>query len=137
MNLHGADQLRNRLDAMTRSTRGYPRDWADAYVQVARPQIPVKTGATRESVHRAQVTNDGAEIAGSAVALWIDTGTGRHTIEPRHDVLVFAKTGRTIFSRKVDHPGQRARPWRERALLEALRRNPLVDRVVGAWNRAA
>lgn len=138
MNLQGASELRNRLEATTRANRGYPRDWGDTYVQVARPQIPQVTGKARASVNLSHATDDGAEIEASSAALWIDTGTGRHGIEPsRRDVLVFPKAGRTIFARKVDHPGQRAKPWRERSLLEAVRRNPLAERVINAWNRAA
>lgn len=136
--LKGADQLADRLNAMRRSPRGYAREWGDEYVQVARPLIPVRTGKTRRSVHRSQATAGGAEIVGSEVAVMIDTGTRRHAIAPaRRGTLAFTVGGRTVFSRKVNHPGMRARPYRVRAALEALRRKSLIDRVVGAWNRAA
>lgn len=136
--LKGADQLRDRLDAMRRAPAGYSREWGDAYVQAARPQIPVRTGKTRRSVQRAQTTTHGAEIEGSEVAVMIDTGTRRHSIEASTGgSLVFKKAGRTIFAKKVNHPGMRARPYRMRVALEALRRVPLADRVIAAWNRAA
>lgn len=136
--IKGADQLANRLGAMSRSPRGYSREWGDEYVQVARPLIPIKTGKTRHSVQRAQTTAKGAEIMGSEVAVMIDTGTRRHSITPRRkDTLAFPVRGRTVFARKVNHPGQRAKPYRMRAALEALRRVPLAERVINAWNRAA
>lgn len=138
MKLQGADQLRARLEAMNRAPRGYGRDWGDAYVSVARPQIPVVTGKTRASVAVAHASDHGAEIAGSSVALWIDTGTHRHAITPASSgSLVWKRAGQTVFAKKVNHPGQRAKPWRHRALEEATRRAPLLGRVVDAWNRAA
>lgn len=138
MKLQGYDQLRHRLQAMGDAPRGYGRDWGSAYVQVARPQIPVRTGKTRATVAVAQATDHGAEVTGSAVALMIDTGTRSHSIAPKQaGTLAWRKSGQTIFARKVDHPGTRARPWRNRALEEATRRVSLVGRVVDAWNRAA
>lgn len=136
MTLRGADGLERRLRAMERSTSTYPKTWADAYVQAARPQIPVKTGKTRRSVQVRSTSPEGAEIEGSQIAVLIDTGTLAHPIEAKAGALKFQKGGQTIFARRVDHPGMRARPWRERASDEALRRHPLDETVVDAWNRA-
>ena len=136
MTLRGADGLERRLHAMERSTRTYPRTWGDEYVRVARPQIPSRTGKTRQSVQVRSADSDGAEIEASRIAVLIDTGTLAHPIEPKREALKFQKGGQTIFARKVDHPGTRAHPWRERAAEEALRRHPLDETVVDAWNRA-
>ena len=137
MTLHGADGLRWRLHAMEDAAGRYPKTWADEYVQVARPQIPVRTGKTRQSVQVRSADAEGAEIEGSRIAVLIDTGTLAHPIEPKREALKFKAGGQTVFARKVDHPGTRARPWRERASDEALRRHPLADEVaVGPWNRA-
>ena len=48
-----------------------------------------------------------------------DQGSPPHKIRPKRigGVLVFvAKSGETVFAREVDHPGNPARPWWERAL---------------------
>lgn len=137
MTLRGADGLMDRLGAMSRATRTYPRGWGEEYVRVARPQIPAKTGKTRASVHVANADSDGAEITASSVAVMIDTGTKPHAIEPvRFEVVRFQSRGQTVFARKVDHPGTRAHPYRMRAAEEALRRHPLDEHFIDAWNRA-
>lgn len=135
--LRGARELRNRLHAMQQANARYPRTWADEYIAVARPQIPFRTGKTRRSLEVRTADAEGAEIEGSQVAVFIDTGTRAHGIEPKREALKFQKGGRTIFARKVDHPGTRARPYRVRALGEALRRRPLDENIIDAWNGAA
>lgn len=136
MTLKGADGLERRLHAMERSTREYPRDWGNAYVDVGRPQIPVRTGKTRQSLQVRSADSAGAEIEASSVAVLLDTGTLAHPIEAKREAVKFQRGGQTVFAKRVDHPGMRARPWRERAADEASRRAPLSDTVVGAWNRA-
>jgi hypothetical protein len=137
MNLKGVAGFRDRLNAAARSTRPMASAWGDAYVQVARPQIPVRTGRTRQSVQRSQVTDHGAEIVGSQVAVMIDTGTGSHAITAfGGGVLKFQMNSGAVFAPKAQHPGMRARPYRKRAADEALRRAPLQDALVDAWNRA-
>lgn len=133
MKLTGVNGLAARLNAAARSTRPMASDWGDEYVKVARPQIPVRTGKTRQSVHRAEVSEHGAQIVGSQVAVMIDTGTGPHAITGG---LAFKMNGQAVFARKVNHPGQRARPYRKRAADEALRRSDFDGHVVDAWNRA-
>ncbi len=137
MTLKGANGLRDRLHAAERSTRGMAGAWGDEYVKVARPMIPIRTGKTRQSVRRAQVTPDGAEIEASEVAVMIDTGTKPHAIEPfGGGTLKFQMNGQAVFAPKAQHPGMRARPFRERAADEALRRADFEDILVNAWNRA-
>lgn len=134
--IKGADGLERRIRAMNRAAEGYPREWGGEYVRVARPQIPSRSGKTRQSVNLRSADTDSAEIEASRVAVLIDIGTLAHPIEPSQDALKFHRGGQTIFARRVDHPGMRARPWRERASEEALRRHPLDETVVDAWNRA-
>ena len=102
MKLQGARQLADRLDAAAHSTRPMAEDWGSSYVQVARPQIPVRTGKTRQSVQRAEVSDTGAEIVASSVAVMIDTGTKAHAITGG---LSFQMNGNAVFARKVNHPG--------------------------------
>jgi len=137
MSLKGVDGLRDRLNAAAHSTRPMAAAWGDEYVKVARPQIPVRTGKTRQSVQRAQVTEKGAEIVGSQVAVMIDTGTSPHAIKPfGGGLLKFQMNGQAVFAPKANHPGMRARPYRKRAAEEALRRADFDDILVEAWNRA-
>ena len=133
MNLKGVDGLRDRLNAAAHSTRPMAASWGNQYVQVARPQIPFRTGKTRQSVQRSEVTDHGAEIVGSQVAVMIDTGTSPHAIGGG---LAFTMNGQAVFARKVNHPGMRARPYRVRAAQEAMRRTDFRGVLVDAWNRA-
>lgn len=137
MKLQGGAALSHRLRAMSDAPRGVSGSWSDEYVQAARPMIPVRTGATRRSVTRGQVTSRGAEIIGSFVAIIIDRGSKAHTIEASGRRLRFQDGSRTVFARKVDHPGTRAEPFAKRAAREAADRTRFADIVIGLWNRAA
>jgi hypothetical protein len=138
MSLKGGRELRARLKALKTAFKPLGRDWADDYVKLARPQIPVKTGKTRQSLRRRNASQRKATVVGSQVAYFIDAGAKAHVIRPkRGGGLIFEAGGRTIFAKKVNHPGHRARPFRKRVALEALRRNPLADAVVKSWNEAA
>lgn len=137
MKLIGGDALARRLHAMADAPHDMSGTWADEYVHVAEPMIPIRTGATRRSIHEGRVTNSGAEIIGSGVAIIIDTGSRPHSIEASGRRLRFQEGGRTIFARKVDHPGTRAEPYRMRAALEAFRRSRFGDIIIGRWNGAA
>lgn len=136
MTLKGVDGLRHRLEAMERSTRTIPPKWGQTFVRVAQPMIPVRTGATRRSVHLAEAGADSASIRGSAVAVLIDTGTRAHEEDAGGGVLRFPVGPRTVFARRVHHPGTRARKWRRRAAEEAARRTRMADTIIEAWNRA-
>jgi hypothetical protein len=49
-----------------------------------------------------------------------------------------SSAGRTIFSSfdRKGHPGYKARPFRQHMAEEALRRAPLDDAIIEAWNEA-
>lgn len=52
-------------------------------------------------------------------AAWVNDGTRPHVIRPRTKrYLKFQVGGRTVFARKVNHPGTKPRPFLDRALRE-------------------
>ena len=71
-------------------------------------------------------------------AYFIDAGTKRHNIVPKKAKgLYFTDGGRTVFTKKVDHPRTAAKPFRARTAREALRRKPLGDALINEWNKGA
>jgi hypothetical protein len=114
------------------------REWGDEYVNVSRPMVPERTGRLRKSIRVKNNTQRKTTISAHFTASFVDAGTIAHNIEPkRGSYLAWNSGGRTIFARKVNHPGQRAKPFRARAAREALRRKPLANKIIEQWNRAA
>lgn len=138
MALKGGSELRARLRSLKLAFKPLGRDWADDYVRLAKPVIPERTGKTRRSVRRRNATQRKATVVASPIAYIIDAGAKAHAIKPKSGGrLVFQAGGHTIFAKKVDHPGVRARPFRKRIAHEALRRHPMAAAVITAWNEAA
>lgn len=138
MSLQGKRQMQSRLKALRVTFKGYGKDWADDYVRLAKPQIPIATGKTRLSLRRRNANQRRATVVGSFVAYFIDKGPKPHVINAkRHQALRFQVGGRTVFARQVHHRGYRGRPFRERTAIAALRRNPLAKRVIDDYNKAA
>lgn len=92
-----------------------------------KPYAPFKTGELRESIRRDRVMRVGSSttmtariVATAPQARYTDQGTDPHRIVPRRagGLLVFhwPKVGRTMFLPRVNHPGNAAKPWWERAL---------------------
>lgn len=138
MSLRGSKELRARLRAIGKSFKPIGRSWGDEYVAVARPMVPENTGRLRRSLRVRNNTAKRTTISAHYTASFIDAGTIAHPITPRKgSMLSWQQGGRTIFARKVNHPGSRARPFRRRAALEALRRKPMASALIAEWNRAA
>ena len=80
-----------------------------------------------------------ATVVGHFTAYFVDAGTKKHAIRPKSRTRMAwqGTEGKTIFAKRVNHPGVRARPFRERAAKEGLRRVPLAQELVELWNRAA
>lgn len=136
MKLHGLDGLRKRLEAMDAASKTIPPRWGRSYVSSAQSMIPVRRGVTRRSIRLGAVDGNSADIVGSEVAVLLDTGTKAHDEAARGGVMAFGTGSRTIFARRVHHPGTRAQKWRTRAADAATRKTPLGDIIVGAWNKA-
>ena len=115
------------------------KNWADDFVRIGKPRIPVATGKTRRVMRVRNVTQRRATVMGSFVAYFIDKGTVPHIIKAkRSGTLAFkARQGHTVFARSVHHRGQRAKPFRQRTAEEALRRNPMAKTVIEQYNKAA
>jgi len=136
--LKGSKQLNARLKAIKQTFKPAGREWAEETVALMRPAVPVRTGRLRESFRVKNATQRKATVSGHFSAYFIDKGTKAHTITARKSPrLIFKTGGRTIFAKKVNHPRTRARPFRQRAAEEALRRRPMAAELVKLWNQAA
>ena len=84
------------------------------------------------------VSGKRARVGAHYTAFFVDKGPKAHTIKAkRGKQLIFTAGGRTIFTRQVHHRGYRGRPFRRRAAIEGLRKNPLAVAVINQWNDAA
>jgi hypothetical protein len=135
--LRGGKELRARLKAISLSFKPAGKAWADETARQARPRVRVRTGRLRKSFRRRNATQKRATVVGHFTAYFIDAGVKPHTITAKRRPLVFEAGGRTIFARKVHHRGFRARPFRQRAAEEGLRREPMAKHVIEQWNKAA
>lgn len=82
----------------------------------ARRLVGVKTGQTRAGIYsRVVKSNPGYNVevgARSKAMPYHHDGTKPHIIRPRNRrVLKFQAGGRTVFAKKVNHPGTRANPF--------------------------
>ena len=137
MALRGSRELRARLRAIKLTFKPVGRDWADETASIARTMVPVKNGRLRNSIRRRNATQTKATVVAHYSAYFIDKGTKEHSEKPRKgQALRFERGQNTVFSRKVDHPRTAARPFRERAAKEGLRRQPLADALIKQWNSA-
>ncbi len=136
--LKGTAQFKARLKAAGEMFKPYGREWADEYVTVAKPMVPVVTGRLRGSIRRKNASAKKASVQAHFTAVFVDAGTKAHTIVPkRAQGLYFTDGGNTVFAKKVNHPATRAQPFRERAMSESLRRKPMAERLIKEWNSAA
>lgn len=136
--IRGTPEFKARLKAAGQMFKPYGREWADEYVNVARPMVPVVTGKTRMSVRRRNASQRKATVQALFTAIFIDEGTQAHTIVPRRaKALYFTSGGSSHFVPKVNHPRTRAHPFRQRAMDESIRRKPMADRLIREWNGAA
>jgi hypothetical protein len=138
MALKGGRELRARLKALRVAFKPIGRTWADGTVEAARPKVPQRTGRLRRSIRVKNSTQRKATVAAHFTAFFVDAGPKPHAIKAKKaNRLIFSAGGRTIFARKVNHPGYRGRPFRAQAAHESLRRNPMAQSIIKQWNEAA
>lgn len=139
MALKGRKELNARLKALKLSFKPIGRSWGREGVKQMRSHVPVDTGKLRRSFRITSATQTRVRIGGFYTAYFVDAGPKPHAIKPkRAKVLAYPiGGGRTRFSRAIHHRGYRARPFRERAKMEAWRLTPAVAEVIAAWNKAA
>lgn len=143
MTLKGAPELHRRLTAIKRVLRDEERQWQSATVAAAQRRIPVRTGATRASIHGSG-SGSRVKVVGKYTVNFIDAGSKAHD-EPRgrrrrgrvSKVLRFNVGGQTIFRRKVHKRSIPARPFKKAAAREGLAKLDLLKHLIDLWNRAA
>lgn len=91
---------------------------------------PVRTGNlrthNRHRVYSAATRVIGELFNDAEYAEAVHFGADAHDIRPRRKrgrnrrpaALKFTAAGETVYARRVRHPGQKAQPWMERAVLE-------------------
>lgn len=143
--LKGSPQLKARLKAIATNTfKPAGRDWADEAVRLGKSRVgsyhmPYSKNVLVPSIRRKSATAKRAVVNASFHAYFIDAGTqgaGRQSRARR----AAAQRQRTVFSRKARKPhkggGYRARPFRDWMAAEALRRKPMSEALIKAWNEA-
>lgn len=101
----------------------------------ARLLTPVDTGRLRASLR--STLNLGGDNPSFRVstnveyAPYVHDGTRPHIIRPRRrQALRFRVGGMTVFAKVVHHPGTRARPFLDRALIEVARARGWVVKTI-------
>jgi hypothetical protein len=104
---------------------------ADAFVPKAQADAPIRTGCLRSGIHKRAIEEvpNGLSIRIVSLtttcspdrieyAFWMHEGTEPHVITPKKPggVLAFKVDGKTVFARKVNHPGTRAYKYLSRNL---------------------
>ena len=134
--LVGADDLKRALKAAAEAGKPQLKDWADEAVSIGRRSVPVDTGRLMTSIERGRARQRAAVVKAHYSAFFVDAGVKPHSLRPRNQ-RAKNKTVRTIFDRlTTQHPGYKARPFRQHMADEALRRQPLDDAIIDAWNKA-
>lgn len=125
------DPMRRELERKAAvAARNTAREW-EARLQ---RESPVDTGLMRnQTTVRAKATRIGAAIEAKVdtpYAQIVARGQRPHQILPRRPggVLAFEVDGRTVFTRRVSHPGAQPRTWWD----DALRDMP--DMLQRNWN---
>lgn len=135
--LVGTKELQRRLDAIGLTFRKVGQKWSREAKGVAVAHTPVRSGRLRRS-YRIRTTDTRSTIRAHYTAYFVDAGPKAHAIVPKTaGRLAFAKGGQTIFARKVNHPGYGARPYRQLAATEGMRRTSQADEMIALWNGAA
>jgi hypothetical protein len=102
---------------------------------VAKEEAPERTGQLKRMIHADEVRRTGPwTLAGGVSSLarhsaFVHKGTRPHVIRARNaPALVFywPKVGRTVFFKRVNHPGTKANPFLERAAERTLTADPRV-----------
>lgn len=74
-----------------------------------------RTGNTRRAIHGGADRKSSGTVVylahGSIIGLYMEKGTAPHVIRPKNKkALRFTSGGSTIFAKRVNHPGIKARP---------------------------
>lgn len=142
--IKGGSDLKARLAAIPAGAPEMAALWADdtasRMLQTA-PHIRRSSSSkfTKKSGRgpRGQVR---AAVYGAFWWIFVDRGAKRHEIlgsgrKNPPDWLKFSRSGRTVFAKKVNHPGQRRQPFISKAAQDALASSKLADLIIKQWNK--
>jgi len=133
--LTGVESLVRRLEALQGASVVVGRRWQAATVPEMQRHIPVRTGATRASVHPGAVDARSARVEGSYVTNFIEAGTREHTEEARNaKVLRFQSGGHTFFRKAVTKPRVAGHPFKREAAQVGLAKADPGRVLVELWN---
>lgn len=137
--IRGGSDLRARLSAIPDGAPELVAAWGEDAAKRMRATAPhARRPASREFTTKARGMR--AAVYGAFWWIFVDRGAKRHTIfgsgaKNPPETLKFSRGGRTIFAKKVNHPGQRRKSFISRAAQEALAASPLAEVIVKQWNR--
>lgn len=130
------DQLRRELDQKARIVG---RTLATSWESELRRTSPVDTGQMRSRTKVRDEVNGGlggrvnsikiVAVVDTDYAQMVSSGTRPHVIRARGKALRFQWHGKTVYFKKVNHPGTRPNPW----FTDSVR--DLPRRVQEIWNR--
>lgn len=147
--LTGKDPLKARLKAIATNTfKPGGKDWADEAVKLGRSRVgsyhmPYSRGVLVPSIRRKSATAKRATVTGSFHAFFVDAGTRGNGSQSRARRAAGVKKPRTVFTRAAVKATRRrgggydARPFRSWMAHEALRRKPMSEALIRAWNEGA
>lgn len=148
----GMDDLNRRLSAIT-DTRKFLGQIGLRAVAIAKEKVPRKTGNLGRTIRLGTVTDSDAQIiaggqGGVGYAQIVEYGSRPHVIVPRtKKALAWGGARRlsgslrsgsaaTIFARRVNHPGTKAKPFLRPAAEEAVKETGIAA-IIRAWDDAA
>lgn len=118
---HNAGAVVQRLEALPgrldRVAADATRESIRLVANIARGRINRRSGDAAKTIKTREPVRPVGVFAGEVystdeIAYYLERGTRAHTIEPRtKKALRFNYGGRTVFARRVRHPGTRAYRW--------------------------
>lgn len=95
--------------------------------------VPVRTGRLRDSITREVFDNSAVIRTNSGYGRFVNDGTRPHDIFPRNGrYLRFEIGGRTIYAKRVRHPGFTGRKFVEVTLAESVPK--IMDLIRNWWS---
>lgn len=138
MSLQGKRELTARLKALRGAFKPYARAVGDTAVPLMRSRAPNRTGKLRGSIRIKNSTQTKMTISAIWYAAFIEKGTKEHNEKPRRfKAIKFDGGSGPVFTKKVHHPRTAAKPFAARSMHEAIRKHPMSDELIKAWNSAA
>jgi hypothetical protein len=137
--IKGGPQLKARLAAIPAGAPGLVGLWAEDAASLMRQNAPASSRpASRKFEPRTRGLR--GAVYGAYWWIFVDRGTKRHVIygagaKNPPEILRFSRGGRTIFAKKVNHPGQRRRAFITRSAQDAFSSSALHEGIVKLWNR--